>query len=236
MSPEQVQGRPLDGRTDIFSLGCVIYEMLTGRAPFERDSFGESMAAILKDPVPPFAASSVPAALERAVLRCLEKPREGRFPSAQEIGAALKAAASDTTPSGQRPQSRSGPTVAVLPFRNLPSDAESDFFADGVTEDVIAHLAKIRSISVISRTSVAAFKKHDLSLREIGMRLGATTVVEGSVRRFGNRVRIVAQLTATEEDRHLWAETYDRDLTDIFAIQTDVALSGTCTAILASLR
>jgi TolB-like protein/Flp pilus assembly protein TadD len=115
-------------------------------------------------------------------------------------------------------------SVAVLPFVNLSADPENEFFADGITEDVITHLAKIKSLKVISRTSVMAFKKRDRGLREIGERLGASTLLEGSVRRAGSRVRIVAQLIDCATDEHLWAETYDRDLTDIFAIQTDVAL------------
>jgi adenylate cyclase len=116
------------------------------------------------------------------------------------------------------------PSVAVLPFANISADAENEFFADGVTEDVIAHLAKIRSLKVISRTSVMAYKKGEGSLREIGERLGVATVVEGSIRRMGNRVRIVAQLVDAVTDELLWAEIYDRDLTDIFGIQSDVAL------------
>lgn len=116
-------------------------------------------------------------------------------------------------------------SVAVLPFINLNADPENEFFADGITEDVIAHLTKIRSLKVISRTSVMAFKKRDRGLREIGERLGTSTLLEGSVRRAGNRVRIIAQLVDCATDEHIWAETYDRDLTDIFAIQTDVALN-----------
>jgi TolB-like protein/Flp pilus assembly protein TadD len=116
-------------------------------------------------------------------------------------------------------------SVAVLPFINLNADPDNEFFADGITEDVIAHLTKIRSLKVISRTSVMAFKKRDRGLREIGKRLGASTLLEGSVRRSGNRVRIIAQLVDGATDEHIWAETYDRDLTDIFAIQTDVALN-----------
>jgi serine/threonine-protein kinase len=116
-------------------------------------------------------------------------------------------------------------SVAVLPFSNLSADSENEFFADGITEDVIAHLAKIRSLKVISRTSVMAFKKSDRSLRQIGEKLGAATVVEGSIRRAGNRVRIVAQLVDAFTDEHIWSDTYDRDLTDIFAIQSEVALN-----------
>ena len=116
-------------------------------------------------------------------------------------------------------------SVAVLPFVNLSADQENEFFADGITEDVITHLAKIKSLKVISRTSVMAFKNRDHGLREISERLGASTLLEGSVRRAGGRVRIVAQLIDCATDEHLWAETYDRDLTDIFAIQSDVALN-----------
>jgi TolB-like protein/tetratricopeptide (TPR) repeat protein len=115
-------------------------------------------------------------------------------------------------------------SVAVLPFVNLSANPENEFFADGITEDVITHLAKIKSLKVISRTSVMAFKKREGGLREIGERLGASTLLEGSVRRAGSRVRIVAQLIDCATDEHLWAETYDRELTDIFGIQTDVAL------------
>lgn len=119
----------------------------------------------------------------------------------------------------------SGHESLRLPFVNLSADAENEFFADGVTDDVIAHLAKIRSIKVISRTSVMTYKKSERGLREIGEKLGAATVVEGSIRRSGNRVRIVAQLIDALTDEHIWADTYDRDLTDIFAIQSDVALN-----------
>jgi TolB-like protein/Tfp pilus assembly protein PilF len=116
------------------------------------------------------------------------------------------------------------PSVAVLPFLNISGDAENEYFADGITEDVIAHLSKIRALKVISRTSVMPFKQRQHSLKEIGTTLGATTLLDGSIRHVGDRVRIVAKLIDVEADKHLWAETYDRQLTDIFSIQTDVAL------------
>jgi len=116
------------------------------------------------------------------------------------------------------------PSVAVLPFLNLSADAENDYFADGITEDVIAHLSKIRALKVISRTSVMRFKQRQHSLKEIGTALGATTLLDGTVRHVGDHVRIVAKLIDIETDQHLWAETYDRHMTDIFSIQTDVAL------------
>ena len=128
----------------------------------------------------------------------------------------------------QAPLSRSvpakSPSVAVLPFLNLSADAESEYFADGITEDVIAHLSKIRALKVISRTSVMPFKQRQHSLKEIGTTLGATTLLDGTIRHVGDRVRIVAKLIDVETDKHLWADTYDRQLTDIFSIQTDVAL------------
>ena len=225
MSPEQVQGLVPDARSDIFALGCVLHEMLSGRRLFQRASSAETIAAILKDPAPSSSDSSagVPADLDRILLRCLEKDRGRRFQSAQDLAFALGAIA--TGPIAMKaaaPPSRA--SVAVLPFLNLSADPDNEFFADGITEDVIAHLSKIRSLKVISRTSVMAFKKREQSLREIGERLGTATLLDGSVRRAGNRVRIVAQLIDRDSDEHIWAETYDRDLTDIFAIQTDVAL------------
>src|SRR6185437_10869703 len=125
---------------------------------------------------------------------------------------------------GSAPQPARVPSVAVLPFANMSPDPENEFFADGITEDVIAQLSKIRSLRVIGRGSVMWFKSRDRNLREIGLTLDVGTLLEGSVRRAGSRVRIVAQLIDAGSDRHRWSETYDRDLTDIFAIQTDVAL------------
>ncbi len=223
MSPEQIQGRTPDARSDLFSLGCVLYEMLFAVRPFAGATAGELMAAILRDPPqPPAAASSpVPDALRRVVLRCLARDREERFASAAALASALRGAAARADPGDQRGAT---PSVAVLPFINLSADPDNEFFADGITEDVIAHLAKVRSLKVISRTSVMPFKGREQSLREIGAALGAGTIVEGSVRRAGERVRIVAQLIDAVTDEHLWSETYDRVLDDIFAIQTDVAL------------
>jgi serine/threonine-protein kinase len=226
MSPEQVQGRPSDARSDIFSLGCVVHEMLSGRRLFHKETNAETLVAILKDT--PRALSecgaAVPAELEHVVLHCLEKDRDHRFQSARDLAFALKASLGKTSPTAGSTDRPSLPSVAVLPFLNLSADPENAFFADGVTEDVIAHLSKIRSLKVISRTSVMSFQKRDRSLREIGSILGTATILEGSVRRVGTRVRIVAQLIDAATDTHLWAETYDRELTDIFAIQTDVAL------------
>ncbi len=224
MAPEQVRGQTADTRADIFSFGCVLYEILTGERAFQRANSIETLAAILHDtPIPPSRRRrDVPAGLDRLVAHCLEKERAARFQSAHDLEFALAALTPAEALAAVRPRAAS---VAVLPFTNLSADSENEFFADGITEDVIAHLAKIRSLKVISRTSVMVFKKSERSLREIGEKLGAATVVEGSVRRAGNRVRIVAQLVDASTDEHIWADTYDRDLTDIFSIQSDVALN-----------
>jgi serine/threonine-protein kinase len=222
MAPEQVRGETVDPRADLFSFGCILQEMLTGQRAFRRATPVETMAAILYDAPPPPGRSrgGLPPGLDRIVGRCLEKDARNRFQSARDLAFALEAASTGLA-APPRPRAAS---VAVLPFVNLSADPENEFFADGITEDVITHLARVRSLKVISRTSVMAFKKRDRSLREIGEKLGASTLLEGSVRRAGNRVRIVAQLIDGATDEHLWAEIYDRDLTDIFAIQTDVAL------------
>ncbi|MBI2614099.1 MAG: protein kinase, partial [Gemmatimonadetes bacterium] len=219
MSPEQATGeRVLDARTDVYSLGCVVYEMLAGEPPYTGPTAQALIAKQLVDPVPAVRRlrPAVPVAVEQALMKALAKVPADRFASARAFVEALAAPAA--------PAPARTPSVAVLPFLNLSADPENEYFADGITEDVIAHLAKIRALKVISRTSVMPFKKREQSFGEIGAKLQVTTLLDGSVRRVGDRVRIVAQLIDAETDRHLWAETYDRQLTDIFGIQTDVAL------------
>jgi serine/threonine-protein kinase len=217
MSPEQGAGeRSLDARSDVYSLACVLYELLTGEPPYIGLNPQAVMAKRFTDPVPSVRRlrATVPQVVDRAIMKALATVPGDRFASAGAFARALTAPASA---SGAR-------SVAVLPFLNLSTDPENEFFADGITEDVIAQLSRIRSLKVISRTSAMQFKKREQSLREIGATLEVATLLEGSVRRAGDRVRIVAQLIDAEADQHLWAETYDRQLTDIFAIQSDVAL------------
>ncbi|MEO7987806.1 MAG: protein kinase, partial [Gemmatimonadales bacterium] len=218
MSPEQAMGeRNPDARSDVYSLACVLYEMLGGEPPYTGLTAQALIAKRLADPVPSVRRlrPTVPANVEAAIVKALAKVPADRFGSARAFAESL------TRPA---PAVSGLPSVAVLPFLNLSADPENEFFADGITEDVIAQLTKIRSLKVISRTSVMPFKKREQSLREIGARLEVATLLDGSVRRAGDRVRIVAQLIDASTDQHLWAETYDRQLTDIFAIQTDVAL------------
>ncbi len=218
MSPEQASGEAvLDARSDVYSLACVLYELLAGEPPYTGVTAQAMIAKRFTDPVPAVRRlrPTVPPAMEQALMKALAAVPADRFESTEAFANAL------TAPAQAQPRARS---VAVLPFLNFSADPENEFFADGITEDVIAHLSKIRSLKVISRTSVMPFKKREHSLREIGAKLDVATLLQGSVRRAASRVRIVAQLIDAETDRHLWAETYDRDLTDIFTIQTDVAL------------
>jgi serine/threonine-protein kinase len=256
MSPEQALGRPADFRSDQFSFGSMVYEMVTGRKAFARASGPETMTAVIREEPERVerAAPRTPVPLRWIVERCLAKDPEERYASTRDLArdlarlrdgiseavgaappsgiaapasAARRGAVPTVAPAAGPPAGPGAadlPSVAVLPFVNMSTDPENEFFADGITEDLIAHLAKIRTLRVISRTSVMAFKRREHSLREIGAALGVGVLVEGSVRRSGNRVRIVAQLVDPRTDEHLWAESYDRELDDIFAIQTDVAL------------
>jgi len=217
MSPEQSVGEAVDPRSDVYSLGCVLYEMLAGDPPFTGSTAQAIQARKVTDTVPRLRTvrEQVPEGVERAIRTALARVPADRFATVADFATALAHGATARAPAR---------SVAVLPFLNLSAVPDNEYFADGITEDVIAQLSKIRSLKVISRTSVMAFKKREQSLRDIGAMLSAATLLEGSVRRAGDRVRIVAQLIDAETDQHLWAETYDRKLDDIFAIQSDVAL------------
>lgn len=234
MAPEQVRGQPVDARTDLFAFGILLYELVTGRRPFHGATHADVSSSILRDAPPPVQAvrRDVPPDLGRIIARCLEKDPERRVQTAKDVRnelelvrRAMESSASPALRGGDSALPREAlPSVAVLPFANRSHDEEDEYFADGITEDVIAQLCKVRTLKVISRTSVMPFKKSEESLREIASRLGVVSVLEGSVRRVGDRVRIVARLIDAASGQHLWAETYDRQVTDIFLIQTDVAL------------
>ena len=218
MSPEQASGEVnLDARSDVYSLACVLFEMLTGSPPFTGPNAQAVIARRFTDTAPSIRRyrPAVPERIEQALRKALSRNPADRFPTCGAFAEALA-----------RPMEREAPlpSVAVLPFLNFSPDPENEFFADGVTEDVIAQLSKIRGLKVISRTSVMRYKKREQTLREIADTLGVATLLDGSVRRAGQQVRIVAQLVDAMSDNPLWAETYDRKLTDIFAIQSDVAI------------
>ncbi len=218
MSPEQASGETeLDARSDVYSLACVLFELLTGSPPFNGPNAQSVIAKRFTETAPAIRRfrPTVPDAIEQAIKRALKRNPEDRFASCGDFAEALARPAHSESPL---------PSVAVLPFLNLSPDPENEFFADGVTEDVIAQLSKIRGLKVISRTSIMRYKKREQNLREIADTLGVATLLDGSVRRAGGQVRIVAQLIDAASDHPLWSETYDRKLTDIFAIQSDVAL------------
>ena len=238
MSPEQVRGAPADHRSDIFSLGALLYEMLTGERAFRRESDVETMMAILReDPLEGSAAGkSLPPELEEIVDHCLEKSPEERFQSARDLAFALRVAEGRGSGAGRADSgTRSGPaaalsepsqaSIAVLPFRNMSAERDQDYFSDGMTEEIITALTKIETLRVASRTSAFAFKGKDEDVRKIGATLGVKTVLEGSVRQAGKRIRITAQLINVADGYHLWSERYDREMEDVFDVQDEISRS-----------
>jgi len=221
MSPEQAEGRTLDARSDIFSFGLVLYEMLCGQRAFQADSSIATLAGILHEEPRPLRTikPGIPPAIEERVLRCLRKDPLQRFQSMREVQRALAEAAFRD---GAREEN---PSIAVLPFVNLTSDKENDYFSDGLAEEIINALAKVPELRVIARASAFAFRGKEHDLRTIGERLRVGAILEGSVRRAGNRIRIAAQLIKVSDESHLWSERYEREMTDIFAIQDDISLA-----------
>jgi RNA polymerase sigma-70 factor (ECF subfamily) len=227
MSPEQARGGIPDRRGDIFSLGCVLYEMATGRRAFPGDSVAEVMAAVLRDD-PTERESRLPGELKQVVARCLAKHPDQRFQSASDLATALKGLVGREV--GEAPASDSGfpsrPCVAVLPLQNFSGNkTETDYIVDGMTEVLIAELAKNRALRVVSRTTVMQFKDSRSPLRQIARELGADAIVEGSMLLAGPSVRITAQLIRTDTDEHLWAESYQREVRDVLVLQSEVALA-----------
>ncbi|HET9480554.1 MAG TPA: protein kinase, partial [Candidatus Polarisedimenticolia bacterium] len=221
MSPEQVSGRPIDHRTDIFSLGVILYEMATGRRPFAGETSAEIGSSILRDSPRPIAETrpDVPGQLGRIIARCLEKEPELRYQSADDIRIALSKVGEDIQ--GKRGDGK--PSVAVLPFVDMSPEKDQDYFCEGLAEELINALVNVEDLQVASRTSAFRFKGAQSDIREIGRRLGVSTVLEGSVRKAGSQVRIGVQLVNIEDGYHLWSGRYDRELKDVFAIQDEIA-------------
>jgi serine/threonine protein kinase/tetratricopeptide (TPR) repeat protein len=224
MSPEQARGEPADSRSDIFSIGCVLFEMLSGRRAFQHETAVETLNAILKEDPPPLVSSSgsVPSDLERIVRHCLEKRPENRFASAPDLHFALQSLllAPTLEPAAMGPPEKS---IVVLPFENLSPDPENAYFADGLTEEIIADLAKVRALRVISRTSAMLFRGSKKDVPTIARELKVRYALEGSVRRAGQSLRITAQLIDAAADTHLWAEKYTGIFEDVFDMQEKVS-------------
>jgi len=232
MAPEQLRGEKVDARSDIWAAGIVLYEMATGRLPFE----GKTSPAVADHILHTSAASPqrlqprLSSRLADIILKCLEKDAENRYQSAKELQVDLRRLILPTSAVSvaagavrKRPRSKRIRSVAVLPLTNFSRDPEQEFFADGMTEVLICDLAKLRGVKITSRTSVMRYKGSETPLPQIAEELNVDAVVEGSVLRVGPRVRITAQLIQAATDTHVWAESYDRDFADVLLVQSEIA-------------
>jgi eukaryotic-like serine/threonine-protein kinase len=230
MSPEQIDGsKYLDGRTDIYSLGCVLFEMLVGEPPFRGNTLTAVIANRLSSPIPSARQfrELIPEAVDSAVKKAMAALPADRFATAAQFSEALGTSATVAIAVGAAQamvqEIVAAKSVAVLPFENMSTDPENEYFSDGITDDIIAQLSKISALKVISRTSSMQYKKTTKKITAIAEELGVGAVLEGSVRRAGQRVRIVAHLVDPRSEKHLWGDTFDRNLSDIFEVQSEVA-------------
>jgi serine/threonine protein kinase/Tfp pilus assembly protein PilF len=231
MSPEQARGLELDARTDIWSLGCVLYETIAGRQPFGGSTALDVMSGVLQrepEPLTQYLPDG-PRELDRIISRALRKDREERYQTIKDLLIDLKdvkrqlefssrssggAVAADQVPEK---------SIAVLYFENMNSESESEYFCAGMTEDIITDLSKVKELKVVSRTDVLPFRAKQVNTRQVGEALRVNYILEGSVRKAGNRIRITAQLLSVRDGYHLWAERFDRMVEDIFDLQNEVS-------------
>ncbi len=218
MSPEQATGSAdLDGRSDIYSLACMVYEMLVGEPPYVGSTAQVVIAKRFSDPVPSARRlrDSIPASVDSAIKRALAKAPTDRFTDMREFATSLAAKQAEVETEAK--------SIVVLPFENLSADPEQEYFSDGITEEIINALTQLQDLHVAARTSSFWFKGKSPEITEVGEKLKVATVLEGSVRKAGNRLRITAQLVNVADGYHVWSERYDRELDDVFAIQDEIA-------------
>jgi serine/threonine protein kinase/tetratricopeptide (TPR) repeat protein len=231
MAPEQIRGGTVDARSDLFALGIVLYELATGKRPFAGETHVDVGHAILREPPrpPSNVRKDLPRDFDRIVGRCLEKHPRERFQTALDVANELRGLRKQlergATDISTRPAPETTASIAVLPFVNRSGSADDEYFSDGLSDELLNVLSKIRGLRVIARSSTFTFKGKAATAGEIGRALDVATLLEGSVRKAGNRVRISVQLVNVADSSHLWSETYDRTLDDIFAVQDDIAQS-----------
>ena len=236
MSPEQARGQVTDARTDLFSLGTVLYQMATGTLPFQGDTSAVVFEAILNREPPPVnqANPALPAELSRILGKALEKDRSLRYQTATDLKTDLMRLKRDTDSGGRRaaeladsrPPASAKPaekSVAVLYFENLSGAKEEEYLRDGVTEDIITELSKIKGLKILSRPTVLPYRDKSVTAAQVGQQLKASFVLTGAIRRGGNRLRITSQLVDAETDSLVWSERYDREMADVFDVQDEIA-------------
>ena len=223
MSPEQARGEPVGASSDLFAFGVVFYEMLTGRKAFARATAADTLAAVLKEDPPAMDSTpgGLPPGVDRIVRHCLEKRPEARFQSMRDLAFALESLSDGASQAAPLSQDAT-PSIAVLPFRDMSSGRDQDYFCEGLADELIHALTRIPNLRVASRTASFRFKENGGDVAAIAQQLHVTTILEGSVRKAGERLRVSVQLIKASEGFHLWSDRYDRDLSDIFAIQDEI--------------